>query len=360
MIEIKKLLMFTNKSSLNIANFLNNYKLNAKTSKSNKKRRKSGRNTMTGAYKMPTNKINIRSQSSFQTHNIRNEDKNIDSADNFVNITIPSQHQHQINNVIYNLSEIDGLKTSELMNKSDFIPFLHSKTKLKRSVERRKRPTKVYYKGTSTTQAYQNDYVKKSSNRNDVISTSSNSRRVIKQSQSNAFGKKRKSEINDKIDSKIIDNLLIDLKEKFESLETDESEENLMSSQYVHEPKFEHKLSILSNSFSGFITEFPKFSVYLSYVREQYALISKEQSQFEANKIENLRQNMSKMRSQLDSESLQRTKLSQKLQNFEGKFLVNKILKNFSENINSWKRTWVREESKGWNMDQTMSYFKIS
>lgn len=257
--------MFINKSSLNIANFLNNYKLNTKTSKSSKKRRKSGRNTIIGAYNIPTNKINIRSQSSFQT-------QNIDNADNFVNITVPSQHQHRINDTIYNLSEVDKLKASELINKSDFVPSSHSKSKLKRNVERRKRPTKVYYKDTNSNQAYQNDYAKKSSNRNDVISTSSNSRRVIKHSQSNAFGKKRKSEINDQIDFKVIDNLLTDLKEKFESLVTNESEEDLMSSQYVQEPKFEHKFNILSDSLSGFIAEFPKFSVYFTYIREKYAL----------------------------------------------------------------------------------------
>jgi hypothetical protein len=116
-------------------------------------------------------------------------------------------------------------------------------------------------------------------------------------------------------------------------LEEDESDENLMTNEFAQDPKFEHKYDILYDSLSDFINEFPKFSTYFNYIREKYDSASNEQSQFEAVKLENFRQNMSKMRSQLDSEYMQRNKLSQKLQDYEGKTLQYNLF--FRKNFNS-------------------------
>lgn len=225
---------------------------------------------------------------------------NNDSSDNFINLNL-TYHYPKIQDTCKNLSEI----------------------RLKRHSEHRSRPIDQEYKSNDgNTIPYRDKGPRKTiSNRGDYISTSSNSRRITKKTHSSTIASKNFTLESANAEISLIENIYVTLKEKLENLEKLQSleENDVSSSRHIEEKNGHKKLKILGDTMAQVTKEFPKFQKLFSYVEEQYQDWIKEFLKQEESKKEIHRQNLSKIRSLLDSEVLQNAKLQSKVQLLDSK-----------------------------------------
>ena len=150
------------------------------------------------------------------------------------------------------------------------------------------------------------------------IFTSKNGRRTsgLPTNATSMLNQATRSSHND--ENLIIEQLLSELKCKIEEIENcNEKYERETDLNQEENNCEEDTLHLLVKSLQDFVTEFPKFKKYIDFVREKYNSVLKELFDREKLKTQILRQNISKLRSQLDYEFLQKTKLSKKLESIE-------------------------------------------
>ncbi|CAI2385255.1 unnamed protein product [Moneuplotes crassus] len=305
-------------SSLNIANFLN-CSMHPRMQKT-KKKKKSDKIISKNAYRTAVSKNNCRSQSSQQM--MRESKAALKDHESFTNMGI-SGANNKLAKAAKNLSEI----------------------RLKRAIERRKKPSEVQYKTNVLSRHCVRDHDKSgSSNRanSSFLEVTTTKRTSKLPTNANSMVKKNATRNSHNGDILVVERLLSDLRTKIEELDEKSSDsDGTINTPIEKSNPWEIKLDLLSKSLKEYRTEFPKFTNYISYIKDQYSLCMKEFIRYEQKRKELLRQNLSKLRSLLDAESLQKDKLAQKVTTLQSQV---KILESDLEHERLHKNDyWVKK-----------------